>query len=707
MIYEFRDVNETSEGVVLPSEALQINGEYIENLIKGYRTLNVSGREALSPDVESFNTGYSDGSRLKSKRYPERIIIVTYQLIAESNEAFREAYNQLGKILNVKDAQLIFNDEQDKYFTGTPCIIGEVDPGKNSVIGSFEILCTDPFKYSVMEYEATADLDETSIMVDYNGTYKSYPVLEADFHIEEDVAVDDDGVETESALTGAGDCGFVAFFTEDEKIVQLGDPGEVDGEEVPKSQTLFNQTFKASSSYGSSVKKQWAANAISSVPAYTFTPAGSMAMAASSYDKTVPANKAVSGTLLKVSNTTGSPVIHYELKYKFYDRTADTVKMTVTITTQLNTISSYFLNGYELVSEFRYEDGDGTYHWKTVALKGPSERWEGRTPHTKSFTVTMKKLSASKLSKTFVFRVKRDDILAGANPAGVIDHTEVKATIPAYNAPYTTSNGYYLSTSAYGSGSGYHGPSITRTVPTDAAGYNGAENFTLTYEQQMHIGTSNVEGSGTNNTKMLGLFNVQATAADGSVVAGVTILKNKTGKTASLLFYVNGKKVYTGSVDLSRNNKYFGETEAAAKTSKITKSGSKVTFNTAGVTKSFVDEDIATTKVTKVSFAFGQYGSKPAIIYNGLYWAKFVKNNCNTFKDVPNKFSANDVVEADCRSAEIRLNGILSPELGALGNNWEEFVLTPGINQIGFAYSDWIDADHAPEVKVRYREVFL
>ena len=256
-MYNFIDVTEVSEESILPSEALKINGEYIENQISGYRTLNVSGREALSPDVLSYTTGVRDGSRLKSKRYPERIITVTYQISAESNEAFREAYNKLGMILNVEDAELIFNDEQDKFFIGTPCIIGEVEPGRNYVIGKFEILCTDPFKYSVIEYEAKPDLDEGSILIDYGGTYKAYPTLEADFYNEDEAS--EDG-ETVNALTGAGDCGYVAFFTENEKIVQLGDPDEVDREEAayPKSQTLVNAQFTQAGSWGSAAKSQWA-----------------------------------------------------------------------------------------------------------------------------------------------------------------------------------------------------------------------------------------------------------------------------------------------------------------------------------------------------------------------------------------------------------------------------------------------------------------
>ena len=40
-MYEFVDTNQAGSKNSLPSEALQIDGEYIENLIDGYRTLYV------------------------------------------------------------------------------------------------------------------------------------------------------------------------------------------------------------------------------------------------------------------------------------------------------------------------------------------------------------------------------------------------------------------------------------------------------------------------------------------------------------------------------------------------------------------------------------------------------------------------------------------------------------------------------------------
>ena len=156
-------------------------------------------------------------------------------------------------------------------------------------------------------------------------------------------------------------------------------------------------------------------------------------------------------------------------------------------------------------------------------------------------------------------------------------------------------------------------------------------------------------------------------------------------------------------IDLSHNNKYF----KSSKSSTITKSGEKVSFNICGIEKTFRDSDIKDVLVKEVTFTITQYGTKTSLAYNGLYGAKFVKNNCDTWEDVPNKFSADDIVEADCKSGEVYLNGVLTPSLGALGNDWEDFYLTPGLNQFGFSYSDWVESAYSPSFKIRYREVFL
>lgn len=690
-MYNFIDVNEVSESV-LPSEALKLNGEYIENLITGYRTLHVSGREALSPELDYYETGVRDGSKLKNKRYPARTIIVTYQLIAESAEAFREAYNKLAGILDVEDAELIFEDEPDKFFTGTPSLIGEVEPGRNAVTGEIEFLCLDPFKYSVIEYTTEPwSEDNTSVLIDYNGTYKAFPTLEADFYSEDEAG--EDG-ESEVTLTGSGDCGYVAFFTEDEKIIQLGDPDEVDSVEAyAKSQTLINQAFQASTAWGTTAQKLWNVNSGSVIPS-DVQQVGTVGMKVASY--AVPSNPAsTSGTLLTASSKAEAPTVNYKVTAKTSGRTANSVKVAVAITAALGRDSSYFGRGFGLKVSL-YIGGA----WHSVQIKKTTDYWRGKTGHTVNLNVTVTGLSASTTSLTGIkFKAERTDSVGGKT--GILSSTSCNALkISTYEASQPET--YYLGATSYGTASGkYHGAAISRAIPADASGETGAVNFTLTYKQKMCI------GSGSNDTKQLGAFQVQLTDANGANVAGVRILKNTSGKKATLIYYLNGKQVYKGSIDLSYNNKYFGSKESAVQTSKITKSGSKVTFSTGGITKAFTDAALATVAAAKVTFMFEQYSTSTALSYNGLYWVKFVKNNCDTWKDVPNKFSANDVVKADCKNGEIYLNGVLAPELGALGNDWEGFFLTPGLNQIGLAYSEWVTSEYAPTFKIRYREVFL
>lgn len=689
-MYNFVDVTEVAEsGIVLPSEALKINGEYIENQIEGYRTLSVSGREALAPIVERFETGIRDGSKLKNKRYPERTIIVKYQIAVATNEAFREAYNKLGRILDVKEAELIFNDEQDKFFIGTPSYIGEVDPGKNAVVGEFEILCTDPFKYSCLEYTATPNLDNTSVLIDYNGTYKSYPTLQAEIFNEYDVS--EDG-ETGATLTGGGDCGYIAFFDENENIIQIGDPDEVDGETAyAKSQTLVNQSFDKTSSWGTAAKELWETNNGVALPS-DVAQLGSVGMDVASY--AVPSNPAsTSATLLnRKQSDAGRPVFYYTVTAKTSGRTANTINVNVAITTALQNDGSYFGHGYGIKGSLYIGDD-----WHDIVLKTTSEYWRGRTGHTKNMSFTVSGLSESQLSITGIqFKVERTDSLGG-NAGKLASVTCSNLPISDYVADVPET--YYLNASSYGSASGWHGAFITRTLPADEAGETGAKDFTFTYKQKMSIGNAS------SNTNQRGAFQAMLSDANGVVIAGVRICKNAAGKQATIVLYVNGENVWNVDIDLSYNNDFFGVN--GKKTSSITKIGSKITFNIGGYKMAFTNTDVATLKTTKITLGFEQYSTAAALSYNGLYSVKFVKNNCNTWKDIPNKFSAGDIVQADCKDGEIYLNGVSCPEYGALGNDWEGFYLTPGLNQIGFSFSDWVTAGCEPSITVRYREVFI
>ena len=543
MMYSFIDTIESQGSADLPSEALKLNGEYIENQIEGYRTLYVAGREILPQELTTYETGVRDGSNLSYRRYPSRTITVGYQLIAEDNESFREAYNKLNALLDIEDAEMIFADEPDKFFRGTPSGAGDVDPGKNAVKGEIEFTCTDPFKYSVQEYEASPVADDgTTFVIEYEGTQKSYPTFEVSF-------ADQD--ESEGTLTGNGDCGFVVFMNEDQKVIQVGEPDETDGETYEKSQTLVNQTFNK---WDSSVTKNWAVNT--------------------------------------GSNT--NPDVHKQM---------GSIKLT---------------------------------------------------------------------------------------------------TYGSYQAITANSFGSY--------NNAWHGPTVTRVIPADASGEQGAINWQASWKQLMSISQD------TNGSKEKGVFQCLLNNVSGSTittVAAVAVWKSATGNKATIRFYVHGQKTVDVPIDISWFNQYFGWTDTnpgstrpvPIRTSTIQKKGDTVTFNIAGIKRTFTSPAAADMEVHQMTFWFGQYGTTTPLYANGLIYAKFIKDNCNTWQDIPNKFSANDVLMVDCESAQIYLNDIETPELGALGNDWDDFYLKPGTNQIGVAWSDW--TTNNPTFKIKYREAFL
>ena len=69
-MYSFRDVNENITLVPMPAEAMQINGVYLETEIEGYRTLYVKGREAFSPELETYEIGTRNGENKKEQEIP-------------------------------------------------------------------------------------------------------------------------------------------------------------------------------------------------------------------------------------------------------------------------------------------------------------------------------------------------------------------------------------------------------------------------------------------------------------------------------------------------------------------------------------------------------------------------------------------------------------------------------------------------------------
>lgn len=508
-MYEFVDTTEAPKADNLPAEALQFNGQWIEHVIDGYRTLHVTGRELLESEIDEYQVGKSDGSRYKGKRYPARTITVTYQLIAQSDTAFRNAYNRLNALLDAEEAEMIFHDEPDKFFIGTKQGNTAVPTGTNKVVGEIDFYCSDPFKYSVEEKVAVPTLDnENTIAVTYNGTQKSFPTLIANVKSE---------------------LGYIAYFNEDRKILQIGDPEEADKTIVnDKSETLINYYF---SGYKDS---DWTLN--NAVPVDAARP-----------------------------------------------------------WSQAGSLKEFAYSGHQLVRPGGYGDNNG----------------------------------------------------------------------------------------------GWHGPCITKKIPADSSGHVGAKNFTFQWKCLFpQVSTIN----------MMGDVELLVTAKDASGnrynLAGVAFFKLNPDTVIGL--YKRGKT-------LREIRKAFGQRSVIFSSGSIQKYGEKLIFNIDGVKYTYTDSSLKNVEAVEIGVCFAQLLQYPLFV-TGIEWLRFTSHSVGRWVDIPNKLSKGDVVETDCGGANIVLNDVLTPELGALGNDWEDFCLKPGANQISFAWSNW---GTKPDVLMKYREVFL
>ena len=584
-MYNFVDTIEHTSTGVLPAEAMSFNGEYIENMIDGYRTLYVKGRDVLSPEIEVGEVGVRDGAYLKNKRFPARIITVGYQLLGETNEDFRERFNALNELLNTEDAQLIFADEDDKYFTGTVQNFGDVPEGRNNITSEFEIICVDPFKYSLTEYELTPQSDDgATFTVQYGGTYPAYPTLEADFY-QSDVEDNRDG-----------ECGYVAFINQDGNILQFGSPEETD----ERAEKVKKVTTSTSTTYG----------------------------------KMTQAKRL--------------------------------------LTEEFNSVGNWNNAGY----------------------------------------ITM--------------------------------DTYVRAgSLKCAKFPTTGATDKAIQPDSYGSTSysQWHGPTACKTIGNPPA-VSGATNPTRSGDFTCKFKARICANSNKNTAKkQAGTLQAFITDSSGSYICGCQIWKSAGQDKGKVRVYVRGHgyvKEWT-NIDLTYNNKYFGYAKGKMKPSltvTFKKTGGKFEFNVGGLTFTYRDNSLANIVAGKVSFYFGRWADKPALERLGVYSCTFTDNAVKytvptttttqnisyltNIIDVVNTFGTNDVLTADCQEARVYLQtadgeteddekalGNERPDLGALGNDWENFVLVKGVNYITTDYSDWVADEYKPTFKLRYRERFL
>lgn len=197
------------------------NGHNLDEEIKGFKTVSVSGHRFAGIETESSENPF-DGSTFNKKRVPMREITVTFCLASYLDAI--DTQNQLQTILYQSEPKkLIFWNDPDVYFNAlyTGC---DLDTDQRDLrYGTLTFECYDPFKHSLTEKE-------------YLATKNSDGILTAEVVNNGNVAVPID-----YEITMNSDNGYIGIAS-DQGAMQYGSIEETDGEEVQKSEILVTLT---------------------------------------------------------------------------------------------------------------------------------------------------------------------------------------------------------------------------------------------------------------------------------------------------------------------------------------------------------------------------------------------------------------------------------------------------------------------------------
>lgn len=797
---------------------------YLEDVIEGYTTIDVTGRESIERTVSSDEVGVRDGSIYKYKKYGTRTLTVSFVIEGADSTELLSKLDELNSYLDEEEKEFIFDDEPDKFYRGTVDGQPEISiatPGGSDfgvATGSFNILCSDPFKYAVEETIIPFDIAEenasSTAIVEYSGTHPAYPTYEAfmfskknvwDMDTEDGIAdlyyADDNAivetVDTDNDVTSTNydytkaNTSYISFFDEDGHILQFGDPGadisnsyqqcdgslEYDGDYVyytaslnddgvykfktasiteemynldptlyylklKPDQTLTDKSFKSTSgvSLDSTV---WKINALNAnginLPDHRDNQNPSMSSQYYKSSSTVsysddPAYK--KSKLLTSSNykkgkvVSKYPTMYYNLKVVVVSRDRTSVKLRFTVSRYkgkgaITKKSKVAMTGYIL-------DSAGNT-LKTKQLKSSSTAYSkaAKTLSSVSFAdFSISGISASTQSLSLKFAVSSTKKGSATN-IGALAATSFKVTIPTYASPAANSYFYGPSVGTYGipatnQTSVWHGPTLMNILPADDSGARGAKRFNMSYHINMRttnnaelakkqhgqfvcylIGGSGVSSGVIQNPKLLAAMLI--TKTNDSNTTGTFSARVRTTSSATSLTTLSSTKTLdlkygtvSYSVKKSKKKHKRYNYNIPCSISKTT-SSLKFTVDNQSITYTIKSTShLKNAKIYGVAFGFFQRWTDPAFSWLGIRDFKFTKKYCDTKVKTVNPFGISDILTVNTGSGDVLLNGVDSQALGALGNDWEKMVLTPGINQYN-AYCSMNDKAAIPKVRRRCR----
>lgn len=655
-MYDFRETTPFTgaDDNQLPAEAMLIDGQYIENLVPGYRTLQVGGRELLKQSATSNVIGISDGETLEYVRNPSREITVGYQLVAADDEAFRTAFYKLSGILHGDTHQVSFNDDLSVYWNAVLTDVDDVPKGRNAITSSFTLFVPDGIAHSV----ATKTFDNTP--------YKDVPMnlLKGTSNM----------VTAESVPKGA-------FKASNAKTVSVSS-GETYTYSIviPSSNTVDLEAAINLNSNGFFVRSV-IGNVIKS---------GQSGI--STITLTIP--DGIDELFLAVSLTTINPnsaTTVYEASEKLELGTsaspwspnpADPEYYTNTIT--VHNGGTYPVE--PVITATMHADNGmvGIVNDRPGILQFGTQEIDGFTTEESEVALDLAAVQGSHMDN----QAATNNPYWGGDPSmpneqignAIWTHDDYDGWKVEPNWPSITGDHKY-----------WNGPSIKHNL---AQTHNGNFKSNLTWDVMTRFQTG-VSKVGSLETTL---------ESDGKPIFQM-ILKDNSALSDQLwwMCYYKDQLVVNEQLDRSifTNDKFiqlelqkFGNSVVFRVSPWVGNQGRETT-----ITRQFTFADAASVETKQFSAWFMRdktWGeSTMYLIASTVKW-----QNVSWYTNIKNRFSDGDVLKIDVANAKTYLNGSLDPTMHTLGNQWEQFKLPPGDTKIAITPSSWAQP-FACEVEIR------
>ena len=733
-----------------PLCSMSFNGIIFEDEIPGYRTIRVEGRDSFNHTIYEYSTRLNPGSRFQDWHEEPREITVTFALVSTTAQDLRKKLDKLKGLLRApenKEAQIIFNDEPELYYVGSVSKFAEekLVTIEHSA-GQITIRCTDVRKFSVEEQTMTTDAEGLyQFTMDYLGTRPSYPKFKVNINSSTD---------------------YIGFVDQNEHMLQFGTPDDTEAAQTTPSTTALNQDFKTTYSgwvanaahpkpayadftqHGSIGRNPSSNTSMGCYPSNygTYNAETVTSWHGPSATHTVGTNGAKNWKLTcwfnQWQNTPQVDAVTVILKRDYdvfgcdgnthyFDKNIDVpfaaYEGNKRIAASLS--ANVALLGVTSTNTAETTSSDGHVKWKipknttisaasgSVTLTFNCAASTGNVVVTRTFNWVKETLPANnvnkvlfvntgipieiKNNKTFISttvtvgfgwwkgKTRVASTCTAPNIAGVkpkitnstkSSNGSVQWIIPSGKANSQIPNEVTI-TFKVGS------TTLTRTFGLNQRSYPA---YRTDYSQRGHL---DIIVAGTNHNNEM------------QCITDVDFYKIATGSNDGY-FRINldNKDVKTVTFKSEKSNKITGAPDGRSATFTIEKIGTKYTYTIGGQKYQFTNSNDLI--ATEVSFWFFKLQNTNVLERNSVRQIQFIKHadTVETYAAIPNKFHEGDEVIIDCETADITVNGEPEYGLGALGNDWDDFTLNPGTNEIQCVWDP--DASTEPTFEMSYREVY-